>query len=298
MDGKARQRDSFFKTLYRQRWAYFFLIPGLILLLLFNILPIIDTLKLSFFDYNIVAKKFCGLDNYIKVFTDKKFLRSYGNTFLYILIIVPLNVVISLLVSVVLSNSRKWLQSFFRGAYYLPCVVGGVVVSAVWMWIYHPVNGLMNTVLEKAGADPVYWLADAKYALISLCVVVLTWNLGQSIIVFLTGLLGINPDLYESARIDGANSRQLFFKITLPLLKPVTLFVLMTVMINTFQIWEVIYMLTSGGPNYSTMSAVYYMYNTAFVSGKYGLASAQGIVLAVTIMLVSRIMNRLSREGV
>ena len=109
-------------------------------------------------------------------------------------------------------------------------------------------------------------------------------------------MLGISPELYESAKIDGANSFQAFIHVTLPLLKPVTVFIVTTQLINTFQVWEAIYMLTNGGPNYGTMSSVYYLYQTAFVSGKYGLASTQGIILTLTILIFSWISMKSSKE--
>ena len=121
----------------------------------------------------------------------------------------------------------------------------------------------------------------------AVCLVDLTWTLGTPIIIFMAGMLGISPELYESATIDGASRTQLFFHITIPVLKPVIVFILTMEIINVFQLWEVVYLLTNGGPSYSTMSIGYLIYNTAFVSGKYGLAAAQGVILTLTILLFS-----------
>ena len=130
----------------------------------------------------------------------------------------------------------------------------------------------------------------------SVSLVVLTWTVGTPIIVFIAGQLGISPELYEAARIDGASGRQLYFRITLPLLKPVIVFVVTMEIIAVFQLWEVVYLLTEGGPNYTTMSMGYLIYNTAFVSGKFGLAAAQGVILTLTILLFSLITLKGSRE--
>ena len=176
-------------------------------------------------------------------------------------------------------------------------MVGGVIISAVWLWMYHPLNGLFNHIITSFGGEPVMWLADARYALPALCLVVVTWTVGTPIIIFMAAQLGIAPDLYEAARIDGATQRQLYFRITLPLMKPVIVFVVIMQIIAVFQLWEVVYLLTNGGPNYSTMSMGYLIYNTAFVSGKYGLAAAQGVVLTLVILFFSMISMRAGRES-
>ena len=150
--------------------------------------------------------------------------------------------------------------------------------------------------MEFFGGEKIAWLSDSRFAFPAVCLVVLTWTVGTSVIIFLAGMLGISPELYESAKIDGANSFQAFIHVTLPLLKPVTVFIVTTQLINTFQVWEAIYMLTNGGPNYGTMSSVYYLYQTAFVSGKYGLASTQGIILTLTILVFSWISMKSSKE--
>jgi multiple sugar transport system permease protein len=236
------------------------------------------------------------LANYVRIFKDPNFIKSYVNTLRYIAILVPSNVILSLAIAATLAGRGRKIQSIYRGAFYLPTVVGGVIIAAVWLWMYHPRMGLFNTVIAAFGGDPVIWLADKRFAMLAICVAVLTWTAGTSVIILLAGMSGISPELAESARIDGANSWQVFRRITLPMLKPVLVFVVTTQIINTFQIWEAVYMLTNGGPNNATISTVYYLYNTAFVSGKYGVASAQGVVLTCTILAFSWLSLKLGKE--
>lgn len=290
------KKKTLLSAVIKQRWAYFFLLPGLLLLTVFNVYPVLDTVCLSFTNYTLNTKEFIGLSNFIKLFSDQKFLQAYANCFKYVLYLVPAILVLSLLIANVLVRSRPWIQSLFRGAFYLPTVVGGVVIAAVWIWIFHPLNGLLNYVVNHLGGESITWLADVRYAMPAVCLVVLTWTLGTPIIVFMAGMLGISPELYESAKIDGANRRQMFFHITIPVLKPVIVFILTMEIINVFQLWEVVYLLTGGGPSYSTMSIGYLIYNTAFVSGKYGLAAAQGVILTLTILLFSWLSLKASKE--
>lgn len=284
-------------NLIKQRWAYYFLLPGLLLLVVFNVYPVIETIYLSFTNYTLTTKEFIGLANFIKLFSDQKFLQAYANCFKYVLFLVPAIMVFSLLIANVLVRARPWIQSVFRGAFYLPTVVGGVVIAAVWIWIFHPLNGLLNYVVGAFGGEAITWLADVRYAMPAVCLVVLTWTLGTPIIIFMAGMLGISPELYESATIDGATRTQLFFHITIPVIKPVIVFVLTMEIINVFQLWEVVYLLTNGGPSYSTMSMGFLIYNTAFVSGKYGLAAAQGVILTLTILLFSWLSLKASKEA-
>lgn len=289
-------KQPLLKEIVKQRWAYYFLLPGLLLLLVFNVYPVVETVFLSFTNYTLNTKEFIGLANFVKLFSDHKFIQAYVNCFKYVLFLVPAIVVFSLLIANVLVRSKPWIQSVFRGAFYLPTVVGGVVIAAVWIWIFHPLNGLFNFVVSQFGGEAIAWLADVRYAMPAVCLVVLTWTLGTPIIIFMAGMLGISPELYESATIDGATRTQTFFHITIPVLKPVIVFILTMEIINVFQLWEVVYLLTNGGPSYSTMSIGFLIYNTAFVSGKYGLAAAQGVILTLTILVFSWLSLKASKE--
>jgi multiple sugar transport system permease protein len=164
-------------------------------------------------------------------------------------------------------------------------VAGGVVLSVVYLWIFNPTYGLFNYLLGLIGVKPILWLATSPYSFRAVCMVVLTFTIGQPIILFLAGLAGISQDILDAATVDGANGLQKSFYIRLPMLRPVLLFVLATQTIQVFQLWEVIYMVTGGGPFNSSTSLVYLIYQTAFIGGNYGKASAIGVVLMVIIMV-------------
>ncbi len=289
-------KKGLMQRLWKQRWAYIFLLPGLILFFVFSVYPVLETVRLSFYDYTLRNQEFTGFANYIRLLGDPVFRKVFLNGFKYALYLVPSVVILALFIANAVANAKPLIQSLFRGAFYLPTVVGGVVISAVWLWMYHPLNGLFNYALKAVGLPPVMWLTDARFAMPSLSLVVLTWTVGTPIIVFIAGQLGISPELFEAARIDGASKLRIYFRITLPLLKPVIVFVVTMQIIAVFQLWEVVYLLTEGGPSYSTMSMGYLIYNTAFVSGKFGLAAAQGVVLTLTILFFSLVTLKGSKE--
>ncbi|RAV15341.1 carbohydrate ABC transporter permease [Paenibacillus contaminans] len=273
----------FVRIMVKERWAYYFILPGYVIFLIFNFIPMIRTFVISFYDYNLVKQTFVGFRNYTDLFADSVFRASVMNSIKFALIITPTSTAVSLLIAVTIFPMRNWMQSIFRGAFFLPNVVGGVIVSAIWLWIYHPVYGILNYLLSLFGAEPVYWLANVSTALNSASFVVLTWTCGTLIIIFVAALGTISPTLYEAAKIDGASPVRIFFRITLPMLKSITAFVVITQLIFSFQIWEVVYLLTDGGPFNSTTTLVFDMYKRAFVRGDYGGASAEGMILVLII---------------
>lgn len=289
-------RAGVLKEIKKNRWGYYYIIPGYMIFLFFSLVPMISAIRLSFFKANIVRESWNGIGNYVYIFNDMVFIKGIKNTIMYAILIVPSVIILSLFIASIIYPMSNRLQSLYRGVFYLPAVVGGVIISSVWVWIYHPIHGLLNSILQLLGFNPVLWLADSKIALISICITVLTWNTGTSIILYVAGIGGISKELYEAAYIDGSSHIYSFFKITIPLLKPVTVFILTTQLIAVFQIWEAIYMLTEGGPYYGTTSMVYYLYQTAFVSGKYGVASAQGMILLIIIVAVTLISLRVSKQ--
>ncbi|MCX6078937.1 MAG: sugar ABC transporter permease [Chloroflexi bacterium] len=274
---------------FRKGWTgYLFIAPGYIAFIAFMLIPILFAISLSFYKttFNFSARQFVGFDQYILLSKDLIFRQALKNTINYTLVIVPLTVLIALFVALLIEPLGPKLQGFFRGAFYLPGVAGGVVLSVVYLWIFNPTYGLLNYVLELFGIEPVLWLATVPHSFQAVCAVVLTFTIGQPIILFLAGLAGISQDILDAATVDGANSFQKTLFIRLPLLRPVLLFVLATQIIQVFQLWEVIYMVTGGGPFNSSTSLVFLIFQTAFVgSGNYGKASAIGVVLMVIIMV-------------
>jgi len=279
--------------------GYLFIAPGYVAFIAFMLIPILFATSLSFYksSFNVSAREFVWFDQYSLIFKDAVFRKALFNTIAYTLVIVPATVTISLFIALLIDPLGMKAQAFFRGAFYIPGVAGGVVLSVVYLWIFNPTYGLMNYLLGLAGIEPVLWLAEAPYSFLAVCGVVLTFTIGQPIILFLAGLAGIPQDILDAATVDGASSLQKARYVRLPLLRPVLLFVLATQTIQVFQLWEVIYMLTGGGPYNTSTSLVYLIYQTAFVSADYGKASAIGVILMLIILVFTLLQLRFWREA-
>jgi len=290
-------KKGLIKRIVDARWAYLFLLPAYIPFLIFTIYPLFDGVRLSFYDADLGGQTFVGLENYAKLLHDDAFLHGVRNTITFVVGVVPAALLLSLIIAVMVFPLSKSVQSFFRLAFYLPTVASGVVLTMVWLWIYSPTFGLLNYILTSLGLPRVTWLGDTSTALPSLAFVVLTWIIGQPIILYLAALGNVPQEVTEAAMIDGANSWQRFWKVTLPLLMPTTLFILVTQTINVFQVFVVVLLMTKGGPAYATMTIVYDIYQTAFDFYKFGYASAMGVVLLLIIGTIAIIQYRfLGRE--
>ncbi len=278
--------------------GYLFIAPGYFAFIAFMLIPIVFAISLSFYksSFNISAREFVGFSQYVILSKDAVFKTALFNTINYALVIVPSTVFIALVIALLIDPLGSKAQSFFRGAFYIPGVAGGVVLSVVYLWIFNPVYGLLNYVIGLFGIDPILWLAEAPHSFQAVAAVVLTFTIGQPIILILAGLAGISQDIIDAATVDGASDLQKNIYIRLPLLKPVLLFVLATQTIQVFQLWEVIYMVTGGGPYNTSTSLVYLIYQTAFISANYGKASAIGVVLMLIIMVFTVIQLRFWNE--
>lgn len=279
--------------------GYLFIAPGYIAFIGFMLIPLLFAISLSFYEssFNISARVFVGFKQYIRLFHDPVFIKALVNTVAYTLVIVPATIAISMTLALLIDPLGIKTQSFFRGAFYIPGVAGGVVLSVVWLWIFNPTYGLLNFLLGLVGIQPVLWLATAPASFWAVCAVVLTFTVGQPIILFLAGLAGIPQDILDAATVDGASNLQKTFLVRIPLIRPVILFVLATQTIQVFQLWEVIYMLTNGGPYNSSNSLVFLIFQTAFMNAKYGKASAIGVVLLIIILFFTFIQLRLWNEN-
>ncbi|WP_284645201.1 carbohydrate ABC transporter permease [Paenibacillus silviterrae] len=286
------------RSIKGEMWGLFFIAPFAILFLLFEVYPIMNAFYLSFFDYGLGRKNWIGLDNYTKLLSDDVFLKSIMNTFGFVVGTVPLTYLFAVFAAVLIFGKHKHLASFFRGAFYLPIISSQVILSLIWAWIYNPVNGIANYSLSKLGLGPIMWLSDERFALLALIVVVVTFNVGQPIILILAALGNISPDYYEAADLDGASSVRKFWHITLPLLKPTSLYILVMSTIWAFQTFVVVQLLTGGGPNYATSTIMFLLYDTAFVYGQLGLASAMGIIITALISVVAIAQFKLMKSDV
>ena len=284
------RKDSLAKRIFKSRWAYIFIAPAVIHFLVFNAYPIGATVYLSFVRFNLQGNTWIGMRNYQIALAEPVFWRSLANTALYTMVVVPVGISIALFLSALIFPLRSSAQNFYKGAFYLPGVVSAVVVSMIWLWMFDSAHGLLNYLLPLATGGmmkPIAWLGDAHIALPSLMFMAVAGGSGGAVILYLAAMGGIPATLYEAARIDGANRWTEFWRITLPLLKPTTLYLAIMGTIGSFQVFTSIYMMTRGGPNYATTTVVYRIYETAFEFLKLGRASAMALILALIIIGVS-----------
>lgn len=282
------------------RTALLFLAPHLIGFLLFQIFPVFGAIAFSLLDWNLITTPtFIGFENYIELFSgDFFFQRAMLNTVYYTVGTVTI-IVVTALIAAVLLNEKVHFRSFFRTMYFVPNVSSLVAVSFVWMWIYNSDYGLLNNVLRMLGAqDPPQWLSDVTLAMPSVMVMSAWTQVGFFTVIFLAGLQNIPNQYYESAVIDGSSRIQSFFRITLPLLSPTTFFVLTLAIINSFQVFEQTFIMTRGGPAFSTTTAVMYIYDQAFQYQEIGYASAVSVVLFAAILAVTLVQVILQKRWV
>ena len=269
--------------------SYCFLAPVLIFFVVFVLVPMIMGFVTSFFNYTMIDFTFVGIDNYVRMFNDEVFRKSLVNTLIIVIGSVPVVVLFSLFVASQTYERSMFTRSFFRCVFFLPVVTGSVAVTVVWKWIYDPLSGILNYIL-KAGHvidQNISWLGDSRYALWAIIIILLTTSIGQPIILYIAALGNVDKSLVEAARVDGAAEFDVFWKIKWPSLLPTTLYIVVITTINSFQCFALIQLLTSGGPNYSTSTIMYYLYEKAFKLSEYGYANTMGVFLAVLIALIS-----------
>ena len=269
--------------------SYCFLAPVLIFFVIFVLAPMVMGLITSFFNYTMTDFEFVGLDNYVRMFQDEVFLKSLRNTLIIVVGSVPIVVIFALYVASQTYERSAFTRSFFRCVFFLQVVTGTVAVTVVWKWIYDPLSGILNYMLKTTNVidQNISWLGDKRYALIAIIAILLTTAIGQPIILYIAAMGNIDKSLVEAARVDGATEFQVFWKIKWPSLLPTTLYIVVITTINSFQCFSLIQLLTNGGPNYSTTTIMYYLYEKAFKLSEYGYANTMGVFLAALIGLIS-----------
>jgi multiple sugar transport system permease protein len=262
------------------RFAWLSLTPALLFFALFVGFPVVYSFYLSFHEWNMMAPRptWIGGENYAELLRDQLFLRSLLQTTLFTLGITACIVVFSMATAILLDQKLKQIQ-LYRTIYYLPAVTSVVAIGIVWLWIFDPQYGLINQLLRSAGILGPRWLADQKLALPALIMTAAWRNIGYFATIFLAGLQGIDAMYYEAARIDGAGAWGCFRRITLPMLRPTTLFVVIMSVILSFQVFALVYVMTGGGPAGATSVIVFYLYQQAFTYFRMGYACAVGYVL-------------------
>lgn len=284
----ANSKGKRLATIKRTLVGYAFLTPASAIMILFIFVPVIMAFYLSLFEWDLIGSmKFVGVRNYTRVFQSNDFLIAVRNTFYFVVVQLPLDFGISLGVAMLLNQKIRGL-SFYRTVFFTPVITSTVAVSAVWMWLYDPFDGLFNYLLEFVGLGPFGWLNDPKMAMLSVIIMSVWKGLGYNVVLFLAGLQNIDPSLYEAAAIDGAKPFQQFRFITLPQLSPTMYFVLIMGVINSFKVFTQIDVMTpKGGPLKSTLVIVYLIYMRAFNSFRFGEASALSVLLFVFILALT-----------
>lgn len=282
-------------------WLAFlgFIAPNFILLSVFTFWPVAYSLYLSFYRWNMISptKKFLGLENYTRMLEDPIFWQTLRNTSVLAAGTVFIKLGIALFLAVLLNQKLRG-RNFYRAIIFSPTFTTSVAIAMVWSWIFDPYYGLLKLPLNWLGLQSPNWLLDTNWALPAVMIVVIWAGIGYDMVIFLAGLQGIPVDLYEAARVDGASRWSLFWRITFPLLSPTTFFLLIISIVGAFKAFDIVAVMTGGGPLNSTNVYVYYLYQNAFRWFKTGYASALAVVLFVIILVITIIQVRLSRRWV
>ena len=288
---KAAPKKGMNKSLRDSLIAYSFIAPNFIGFCIITLVPMVISIALAFCDWDGVhAVEFVGLQNFIDLLDDETFKASFINTIVYTVGTVPLTLVCSLGLAILLNQKVKC-RNFFRTVSFFPYVASLVAVAAVWNMIFNPAMGPINQVLSVLGVaqqDLPRWAAGRETAMLTVILFSVWKNMGYYMVIYLAGLQGTNLELNEAAELDGANKWQIFWNVTLPQLRPTTFFVVIMLTINSFKVYDQMYMITQGGPGNATMTLVYDIYNVAFVNTpRYGYASAISMVLFVLVLIVT-----------
>jgi len=310
---RPKSRAGLSEAAQRRLWrqtavAYLYLAPALVLLTLFHFLPAFYGFYISLWKWSIVKERFVGLQNYENVLVDNVFWKSLAVTLWYVILVIPAEMVLGLVIAYLLFQPIRG-RAAYRTAYFLPYITSSAAAAVVWRWIYSPQNGLLNAVFDAmhlpvglwlqeptgvfkvllgpAGAGLPEWLGGPSVALICIAAMSIWYYVGFYVVIYLAGLGNISKELYEAARIDGADERQVFRYVTLPLLSPTSFFLLIVGTIGAMQAFNQIYVMTNGGPLDTTRTTTMLVFRTFYQQTRVGYGSAMSIVLALIIVVLT-----------
>ena len=271
------------------RYGWGFITPSTILITILVFIPMIQAFITSLQSGLANNLKFVGIENYIRLLSDQTFLKAAGNTFLYLIIQVPIMIILSLIIAATLNDKKLKFKGFFRIAIFLPCITSLVAYSIIMKSLFAN-DGIMNQLLLNLNliSSPIQWVTDSLFAKI-LIIIAITWRwTGYNMIFYLSGMQNIDPSIYEAAEIDGASTFTKFTKITIPMLKPIILFTTITSTIGTLQLFDEVVNITGGGPANATITLSQYIYNLSFkYSPNFGYAAAVAFVIVIAIVILS-----------
>lgn len=297
MNKKATKTKMNIKEKSQLKWGYFFIAPAIIGLICFSFGPMLFSLGISFTKWDVIsAKEFIGLDNYKALFHDPLFFKSLKVTLYYTLLSVPLITCIPLLIAMLLNTKVKGI-SIFRAIFYVPSIVPIVASAAVWMYIYNPMYGLLNSILKALGLHTQNFIFSEGGAVPSLAVMAL-WAAGNTVVIYLAGLQGVSRQLYEAAEIDGAGAVARFFHITVPMMTPIIFYNFVMAIINSMQIFTQAYIMTDGGPANATFFYSLMVYRTAFKQSRMGYSAAVSWIFFIIIAVLTLIVFKSQKKWV
>lgn len=290
------------RTLKQRLTPYGFVLPAILLLLIFSLIPILIALVISFTGLDITGLgdwsqiKFVGFNNFTQLFKDPVFIQSVLNTVYYVVIGVPLVVFLSLTIAILINFGQNKFFSFLRLVFYTPSITNTVAVAVVWTYMYNPNMGLINSMLSKIGISGLQWLNDPSTAKISLIILAVWKAIGLNMLIFLAALQGIPPSLYEAAELDGASWWQRTMHITIPSLSFSIFFVTVTTLIGWFQFFDEPFIMTKGGPLNSTNSVALFVYQNGFQNSNFGYAAAGSFIMFAAIIVATLIQFKIQRR--
>jgi multiple sugar transport system permease protein len=283
--------------------SFLFVLPYLTMFILFLIIPLVYGIYISFHEWNLISpdRPFVGLKNYVDILNPntaahETFFSGLWNTLQFVLYSVPLLVIIGLGLALLVNSLPEKIRGFFRTAYFIPYSISVSVIAVLWLWILDTNSGLINQYIVKLGFDPIPWLTKLPYAWISVVLATIWWTIGFNMIIFINALNEVPEDMYEAADIDGANSWKKFLHITLPSIRPVMLFVLVTSTIASFNVYGQPYLMTGGGPGDSTKVLLMGIVQQAFELRQLGSASAMAILMALVMIIISIIQYKVTNN--
>ena len=274
---------------YGKYVPYLFLLPALLLLIIFFFIPFVQTIILSFQDYstNIYNATFIGIDNYIQLFKNPIFYKVLLNTFLYLIIAVPILAIIPLFLAILLNQEIRGI-TLYKILIYLPVIVSIVVAAIAFKWLYAE-QGILNYIINLIGLESIGWLTDTHWALISVVIVTIWKGIGYYMMIYLAALMSVPKELYEASDIDGADFLTKHLTVTIPHIMPTIALVTTISSISAMKVFAEIYVMTKGGPLNSSKTIVYYIYERAFENLDLGYASAMAVVLLIIVLVFSLI---------
>lgn len=267
--------------------GYLFIAPQMLIFAIFLIYPIFEGIRLSLYQINYQNEKFVGFDNYVTLFSDPIFFKAIFNTVVFVVFIVLLTVGFALFVASAVFDKNAKYVSFIRGSYYIPVMVSMVVMSMVWSFLLNPANGLISYLSREMGFGAVNLLGNQASVMPVIIFVTFATNVGQAIILYIAAMIGVPKDLFEAAEVDGASRWQVIWHILIPSVKSSTVYITIINIIAVLKIFVVIQLLTGGGPNNSSVTLMYYLYNNAFKFNQLGVASAVGVIMFIITLILS-----------